>query len=353
MYKIFFITSFSRGGAETYLLRYLRYCNDKNVIIVSKSGAGGCLESEFMQYAEINKNIKINVNNILGYFKLYKFFKSVKISVICDFTGNFSGLVMFVAWVAGIGKRIVFFRESKNQFKPSFFKNLVASFYSLMAKVFSTRILSNTQAALDNFYPSNSNNPNKFNNISFKSKKQVRELMNIEQDTFLIGHVGRFAPAKNHDLIIACALQLCSKYPDIRFVLVGRDVYDHYYADISSRGLSDRILLFNEREDVFDILKALDLFFFPSISEGQPNALIEAMVSGLPFIASDIPSIKETVPKRLYLNLYNPYSIDDNLNALERAYANRYHLDNFTCAEWAKDRYNADLLFREFSNELN
>ena len=66
--------------------------------------------------------------------------------------------------------------------------------------------------------------------------------------------------------------------------------------------------LWEFRKDIPRVLKSLDCFIFPSLTEGQPNALIEAMISGVPFIASDIPPIKECVPEKYH---YLLFSVDD------------------------------------------
>ena len=62
----------------------------------------------------------------------------------------------------------------------------------------------------------------------------------------------------------------------------------------------------------------MDCYFFPSITEGQPNSLIEAMIMGLPFVASDIPAIRETVGNKY--KLYPASNVDILVSALEEQY---------------------------------
>jgi glycosyltransferase involved in cell wall biosynthesis len=56
-----------------------------------------------------------------------------------------------------------------------------------------------------------------------------------------------------------------------------------------SLGVRERVHFAGQRTDVAAILSALDVFVYPSHSEGMPNALLEAMAAGLPCVASDIP----------------------------------------------------------------
>jgi glycosyltransferase involved in cell wall biosynthesis len=56
-----------------------------------------------------------------------------------------------------------------------------------------------------------------------------------------------------------------------------------------------RVQLLGHRPDVAEVLAAADLFVFPSLFEGMPGAVIEAMASGLPIVASDIEPVREVV----------------------------------------------------------
>jgi glycosyltransferase involved in cell wall biosynthesis len=75
-------------------------------------------------------------------------------------------------------------------------------------------------------------------------------------------------------------------------------------------------LLLGYRKDVPRVLKSLDCFLFPSLTEGQPNALIEAMVSEIPIVASDIPSIKECVPSKIADTLKKPLDVQGFKNEI-------------------------------------
>lgn len=80
------------------------------------------------------------------------------------------------------------------------------------------------------------------------------------------------------------ASELCHKYKDIHFVLVGKGVKEKYEMMVQQMGLNKQIHLLGYRDDVLRILPLFDLYYFPSLTEGQPNALIEAMATGLPLL---------------------------------------------------------------------
>lgn len=106
------------------------------------------------------------------------------------------------------------------------------------------------------------------------------------------------------------------------------------------------------RSDVPKLLNIFDLFFFPSITEGQPNSLIEAMVSGLPIIASDILPIQETVPNGFISKLKPPTDYSSFIDAIDELYCNRDLLSEYTHKQWAVDFFDKDRLFNKFMCEL-
>lgn len=365
---LFVITSPDAGGTETYLLRFLEYL-DKNTIkesvesvVLCKKSKDGELANRYGQISHLECVGHLGYLSPIPYMKLFHYLSREKFDVVCDMTGNFAALVLASAKLAGIPKRISFFRESRNQFKPSLFRNIYAKMATWLTHGLATKILSNSYDALNYFYPHWREEPDKeysivYNgidrtNISNKSQAQMRQLLGLPQDAFVICHTGRYVEAKNHSMIIDCAADLCRSHPDIYFVLIGKGVKENLQRRVSESGLEDRILLLGYRDDVLDVIKCADLFYFPSLNEGQPNALIEALVSDLPFVASDIPSIKDIVPKQFRADLISPKSKEQNIAALESKYIRRNSLNEYTCGEYARLRFSADELFGKFLNQL-
>src|SRR5690606_27470478 len=154
---------------------------------------------------------------------------------------------------------------------------------------------------------------------------------------------------KNHQTIMEVAFRLVKKHPNIYFLLCGNGVKTNLKDLVLSEGLDKRILLFENREDIPVFLNTLDCYFFPSTREGQPNALIEALVVGLPFVASNIAPIQETIG--LNTNLYPADGVDEFVNALEEIYLKRPDRD----IEFQKtiiNRFDHKTRFDEFYNVL-
>ena len=188
--------------------------------------------------------------------------------------------------------------------------------------------------------------------LSQQGKKQLLQEFSLPSDAFIVGHTGRCNEAKNHDTILKVASELCHRHKDIHFVLVGKGVREKYEMIVQQMGLDGQIHLLGYRSDVLRILPLFDLYYFPSLTEGQPNALIEAMATGLPFVASDIASIKESVPVEMYSLLLSPCDAEKAVKVIERIYKGEVNRDKYRCKEWAQKCFNADDLFAKFRKEL-
>lgn len=362
---VFFTTSLNSGGIENYLLRFLKYSEDEiKPYIFCKSGEFGELECKYKKIKNIElKQLEIGYFNFLSLIRLYFFLKKNQIETICDFTGNFAGLIIFVAKCSGIKKRIAFYRGSSNHFNETYFRLKYNGFMKWLVKKFATKILSNSKSALNFFYNDNYFLDNRFkviyNGINadcfsiFSNKNDLRKEFRLPINAFIVGHTGRYNKAKNHLTLAKVANKLCEKYQNLLFVVCGKNTEKLKEETASIFPiLADRMIALGYQSEINKILKTFDLFFFPSSSEGQPNALIEAMISGLPIVASDIPSIKETTPPQIHPALKDPFDTEGFIREIEKIYLNPDYRNSLIFSEWAKHEFNPSILFREFYNEL-
>ena len=358
---LFVVVSLELGGTENYLLRFLEFIKDKNIepVVLCKRGVTGSLEKK---YSELGiRLVKMKVNNLpsISWMKFYCFLQEERFDVISDFTGNFAGITLFISKWIGVEKRIVFYRKSTNLFKEDKFRLYYNSLLCKLLFYSSTKILSNSDEALNFFYPEKINTENnkfivirnglelaKFNNT--RNTEQLRKSLNIPSEAFLIGHIGRYHPHKNHEAVVNVANNILNKHHNVYFLIIGRGVKE----GLSNVKLHDRIILSDERSDIPDILRIMDAFYFPSIAEGQPNALIEAMVSGLPFVASDIGTVKESIPERYYKYLVPVDDIHKAEICLTEFIQKNSKSLFFEAQQFALSKYNSEDRFLDFYNEL-
>lgn len=139
---------------------------------------------------------------------------------------------------------------------------------------------------------------NKYQNVK-ETKKEIRSQLGISQDAFVVGHIGRFHYLKNHEFLVKIFKKVADKNDKAFMILVGNgELKNEIYSKLKSYGLSERVLILSNRDDIPRILKAMDVFVFPSIIEGFGIVLVEAQASGLRCIISD------TVPKEAFITTY-------------------------------------------------
>ncbi|WP_419958031.1 glycosyltransferase family 1 protein [Psychrobacillus psychrotolerans] len=145
--------------------------------------------------------------------------------------------------------------------------------------------------------------------INKETRIKLREKYSIEEN-LVIGHVGRFTAAKNHDFLIEIFKEVYIKNNNAVLLLVGDgELREEIEEKIIKLGLSHNVIFTGVTSDIPQILQAIDIFVFPSFYEGLGIAVIEAQAAGLPCIVSN------TVPEEVYLTEnINVVSLDDSTN---------------------------------------
>ncbi len=120
-------------------------------------------------------------------------------------------------------------------------------------------------------------------------RAEVRAELGIPLDATVVGHVGRFVPAKNHRFLLEIAEEISKRRPDIHFLLVGDGpLRSDIEARAGAMGFDGNMHFAGSRTDVPRLMcGGMDVFVFPSVWEGLPMALIEAQAAGLPCVISD------------------------------------------------------------------
>lgn len=180
-------------------------------------------------------------------------------------------------------------------------------------------------------------------------RDEYRRRLGLEDD-FVIGHIGRFSIQKNHDFLIEVFYKVVSEIPNAKLMLVGEGTLkDRIKEKVQELNLSDKVLFLGQRNDIPQLLQAMDVFCLPSKFEGLSIALVEAQAAGLPCIVSDYNSeealvlTESIVPlqlvyenwisaiiKTFYTKLYrkictnrlieNGYELADSIKSIEELY---------------------------------
>lgn len=115
-----------------------------------------------------------------------------------------------------------------------------------------------------------------------KIRGQVRKTLHIGENTLVIGHVGRFADAKNHKFLLEIFAKVHQQMPDSALLLVGDgERRSQIESMIARKYLEGAVILTGVQPDVWNYYQAMDVFLMPSLYEGLPVSLVEAQTAGL------------------------------------------------------------------------
>jgi len=133
--------------------------------------------------------------------------------------------------------------------------------------------------------------PNAVDLDRFRFKEENRSMLRKKlglEDRFVVGHVGRFMGDKNHVFLIEAFAKLKASRPEASLLLVGDgDLQRTVAMKAVELGVAEDVILTGNRNDIPELLSAMDVFAFPSIREGLPVTLIEAQAAGLPCLVSE------------------------------------------------------------------
>ncbi len=155
---------------------------------------------------------------------------------------------------------------------------------------------------------------------SAQRRKLARIRLGLDENQEVLVNIGRQDYQKGQRYLLEAMAKLVLTRSRLVLLLAGRrgDMTEELQHLRYRQGLKERVHFLGHREDVPEILAAADLFVFPSLYEGLPGAVIEAMALGLPIVASDIDPVRETVEEGRNALLVKPASPTELALAIER-----------------------------------
>ncbi len=136
--------------------------------------------------------------------------------------------------------------------------------------------------------------------LSVRSRRgNLRKTLNIDDDTVVVGIIGRLVPVKNHRMFLEAAKRLSSILTPgfkIKHLIIGdgeeRMALEAYAKELD---ISRSVLFCGWYEDMADIYSDLDIVVLTSLNEGTPVALIEALAAGRPVVATEVGGVRDVV----------------------------------------------------------
>lgn len=311
------------GGAETFIMNVFRNIDREkiefNFLCLGKQK--GKYDNEII---DLGGNIyhleNFNKNNLIfAYFKILHFLKETGPYDVVHLPIQFySGIFCLAANKAKIKKIIVHSHSASDSAPSSFLRNQYKNLMRFLINKYSTRKLSCGIEAGKFLFGENQQfeviyngiDIDKYRNIDRGVIKSLKEKYKI-RDELIIGHVGRFSKVKNHQFFIGLCKQLLKQNIVFKIMLVGAgDEYETFIKKVHENHLEKYFIFTGLQKNPELFYQLFDVFVMPSLYEGFPVSIIEAIASGKCCVASDTISKEVSIipDSCIFLNL------NDDLN---------------------------------------
>ncbi len=141
---------------------------------------------------------------------------------------------------------------------------------------------------------------------------EKRKEWQIEEDAVVIGTVGRLVPVKGHAILLEALQVLRRSIPNVKLLFVGDGpLRGHLEAQVNRLGLNQAVIFAGHQEQSYDFINMMDIFVLPSLHEGIPMVLLEALAMRRPVIATRVGGIPEVVSHGISGMLVSPANPDE------------------------------------------
>lgn len=285
------------GGAETFLMNVYRNIDREKIqfdfVIHTKEKCD--YEDEINQLGgrvyRISRFSKNPIQNMLELASIIKNNKGVYKTIHRHTNSSIVFTDLLIAKLCGIKNRYV---HSHSNSSPKA-KRLHKIFRPLLNSLATRKFACSQDAAIWTFGKKASKNVEIIYNgidiqkfiFDLRTRNIIRKRENCGNKK-IIGHVGRFAFAKNHSFIIDIFNSLLKKDSNYELWLIGDgELKQEIEKKVKDFNIESKVKFFGKRNDINELLQAMDIFLFPSIYEGLGISLIEAQISGLYCLVSD------------------------------------------------------------------
>lgn len=289
------------GGAESFLMKIYRALDKRKyqMDFAVNIDTIGFYDEEIKRLGGKIYHFPNKTESFFGYIKgLWKIVRENRYESVLRITSNAMGFLdLAIAKAAGAKKCIA---RSSNSSDGGGAKTLVAHRIGrfLFKRFVDVEIAPSKKAALYTFGKKDvalgkvcilaNGFDLEYYSFDKEKREKIRTEFGIDSGCYVLGHVGRFCRQKNHSFLIDVFAELHRQIPNSKLLLVGDgELRDDIIAKTISLGLRDFVIIAGIRSDMPSLYSAMDVFVFPSLFEGMPNAVLEAQACGLSCVLSD------------------------------------------------------------------
>lgn len=281
------------GGVESVVMNYYRNIDKEKIQFHFLCDE----DSTDIPYQEIEK-LGGKVIIIPPYQKLFKYqkelyriFKENNYKMVHSHINALSVFPLRIAKKAGVPIRIAHSHTTSNkkEWKRNLIKNILRPFSKVYAnQFFACSELSGRWLFGEKAFKNNSikiiNNAIDLEKFKFNKEKrnEIRKEIGLDEDTLLVGHIGRFVTQKNHEFLIDVFDEIHRRKQNSKLILIGQgNLKEKIKQKIKELGIEEYVIFTGQINNVSDYYNAIDVFLLPSLYEGLPVVGIEAQANGI------------------------------------------------------------------------
>lgn len=287
------------GGVEAVVMNYYRHIDKSKIqfdFICDE-------DSTNIPYEEIEK-LGGKVILIPPYQKLFRYHKELKrilkegnYKIVHSHINTLSVFSLFAAKCAKVPVRIAHSHSTTNKKEKK--KNLMKQVLKPFSKLFATDYMCCSELAGrwlfgDKLYDEKKiyllNNAIDLHKFEYNEKirEEVRKELNIDEKTFVMGHIGRFVTVKNHEFLLEVFHAIYKENRNSILLLAGQGpLKEKIEQKVKEMNLNKAVQFLGQRSDTNRLYQAMDVFVLPSLYEGLPVVGVEAQAAGLLCVLSD------------------------------------------------------------------
>ena len=302
------ITGLGVGGAETFLLRLIPELEKSGFqsVVIYLTGTGDYVDAYTKKgISVISLGINSPVQAVTGFWRLKAILKKEAPDIVQNWMYHANLLGGLAAKTLKIPVLWAIRQSNLSSRANSIWTLTVIKVCAIFSKFLPIEILYNSEAArvaheavgfdrTKSIVFPNGVDPEKF--MPDRSlRDEVRAKLGITPDAIVIGHVARYDVQKDHRTFLQAVNQIRTRNVSFNVIMVGEGV-DWQNSDLTNEldrdEASQWLHLLGPRSDLAGLYSAMDIFCSSSIGESCPNAVLEAMIMGLPCVATDVGDVR-------------------------------------------------------------
>lgn len=293
------------GGLETYLMQQFRHLDRNKVtydFVNITSEDDIVFKDEILKAGSKIYGVRSRHSNPIRHYwqwikLLHKIAPEYK-AIVLNSNSITYVFPIFIARFFGIPMRVMHSHNAGYEQKIGISKKIIIAINRILLRFGATDYFACSKVAREWMFGKNAKFkviPDAIDAKKFEFNPQVREKVRSKlglTDNFVIGHVGRFSYQKNHEFLIDIFSEIYKRNNKSKLLLIGDAVGDLQYLNrtkqkVHDLGIEKNVLFLGMRNDVPELMQAMDCFVLPSRFEGLAIVGIEAQAAGLPSFFSD------------------------------------------------------------------